>query len=444
MTLPTPDKTWQFYVNQQHFSSGSNLIDCAFMLMSLKESLKAMSPAWTVTGSSTGISTGPAGAMDAVDRWPNYLQGSNTSATVDTTANNTLRIRARPHTSYFVFTVTAGATTAKTTIRDDLNAKFALNGLPLTASIVGTNQLQITSSDTSGFVQIDTVANGSTLSTPTGLPATSPGTSTLDKLVWAAAGSNHSWIVLKQTAIFSTYEVCIDCNSASAYQGSIVIGYTGFSGGSATARPTAVSSTTIISVNTITVHNSNAFSSVLHVMQSTDGECTRAFIMYNDYPQTFMLFDKPKNPVSGWTNPAISIYYNPANPTASATALASFDGTARVNFFANSVFGTAYLTTEGAVTTSLPKWAEMQKPNQISGEYAFLGIGLFSLTVSAVGRHGQIYDMWIGDITPASTGAWTDGTYPNDSSRKFWQCDDFIFPWSGLVSAPGPIPLTSA
>jgi hypothetical protein len=68
--------------------------------------------------------------------------------------------------------VTSGAVTAKTTIRDDLNAAFTANGLDLTASIAGTNQIQIDSavpnSGPSAYVEVDTVANGSTLNNAIG------------------------------------------------------------------------------------------------------------------------------------------------------------------------------------------------------------------------------------------------------------------------------------
>lgn len=98
------------------------------------------------------------------------LRGSDTNANVDTSVNDTLRIRQAGN--YIVIAVTSGAATPKTTIRDDLNAAFLANGLDFIASVVGTNQIQIDSvapnSGPSAVLDIDTIGNGSTLNTPLG------------------------------------------------------------------------------------------------------------------------------------------------------------------------------------------------------------------------------------------------------------------------------------
>lgn len=102
-------------------------------------------------------------------------RGSNTAATVDTTSNRTLRIRVGASDAYTVIQVTANAALAKTTIVAELNAAFTTAGLPFVASVKGTNQLQIdtkgTNAGPSARLQIDTVGNGSTLSTAVGYAA---------------------------------------------------------------------------------------------------------------------------------------------------------------------------------------------------------------------------------------------------------------------------------
>jgi hypothetical protein len=96
------------------------------------------------------------------------LLGSDTNASVDTSSNFVLRIRPNQVDPYTAMAVTSGAATAKTTIRNDLNAAFTLNGLPFVAAVEGTNQLKIYALELSD-VDIDTFANGSTLNTPLGL-----------------------------------------------------------------------------------------------------------------------------------------------------------------------------------------------------------------------------------------------------------------------------------
>lgn len=100
------------------------------------------------------------------------LLGTEQSASVDTSTNDTLRIRANSG-PYVDIVVTGGGTTAKTVIRDDLNTGFLANDLPFLASIEGTNQIQITSIapnvGPTAVIDIDTFANGSLLNTPLGL-----------------------------------------------------------------------------------------------------------------------------------------------------------------------------------------------------------------------------------------------------------------------------------
>jgi hypothetical protein len=90
-------------------------------------------------------------------------RATDVAATVDTSVNDTLRIRQAATDAWTTITVTSGAGTAKTTIRDDLNAVFQapLAPLPFVASIVGTNQIQIdtVATDNSGpsaRLEIDT------------------------------------------------------------------------------------------------------------------------------------------------------------------------------------------------------------------------------------------------------------------------------------------------
>ena len=104
------------------------------------------------------------------------LRATDVAATVDTSVNDTLRIRQVASGAFLVIVVTSGAGTAKTVIAADLNAAFVAAGLDLVANIVGTNQIQIDSvaSDNSGpeaYVEIDTVGNGSTLNTAIGYAA---------------------------------------------------------------------------------------------------------------------------------------------------------------------------------------------------------------------------------------------------------------------------------
>lgn len=133
------------------------------------------------------------------------IRASNTAATVNTSANNVLRIKSKSTDSFTVISVTAGATTAKTLIVTELNAAFANAGLPLVASVVGTNQVQIDSTGLNrgpgSFISIDSVANGSTLNSAVGFPV---GVTSVSGLTVAAL----------KTAVYPT-SVTIDVSSAT-------------------------------------------------------------------------------------------------------------------------------------------------------------------------------------------------------------------------------------
>jgi len=97
------------------------------------------------------------------------VTGNNAAAVFNTAVNNVLRIRATPTDTFAVVAVTAAVGTPKTVIRDDLNAGFAIQGLPFLAR-VDANILSIDSLPPNnrrglpgGYLEIDTAANGSTL-----------------------------------------------------------------------------------------------------------------------------------------------------------------------------------------------------------------------------------------------------------------------------------------
>jgi hypothetical protein len=448
MTMPTLDKTWQFAINNTKPAlSGGYLYDFKTIMLAIKKSLTgfASSP-WVVTGSSNAT----AGAMDAVDRWTTTLQGANTSPTIDTSVNNVLRIRTVQNV-FYPFTVTAGASTAKTQVVTDLNN--VTTGFPsvaatanLVASITGTNQLTIADSSVNAFIEIDTSANGSTLCQANQLGANLSGLKTIDCLSWNTNGSAHSWIVLKQTGIHSNFELLLDCvsnSSSNVGYASIYVGLSGFTGGTNLTRPTAVTSVTLIAPNSNywCINSANVpFSSVLHVMQSTDGECTRLIHMYDDIPLLWYLFDKPKNPTAGWLNPAIFFAY--AATGASQFTANTWNIGAYVNSIINGITAPMYMTIEGYASYNMLQAVTYRQRNQITLEHIILPVGLACNTAGALGRHGQIYDLWGGNINPQSVGGVANVVYPDDGYRTHWQCDDFIMPWVGSVTPPGPIPLT--
>jgi len=432
MTMPTIEKTWQYKPNiiKPALTAG-HILDYKTHMMNIKKALTtfATNP-WVVTGSSDGSTAG----MDGVDRWDPTIIGTDTNASVNTSSNNTLRIRTI-YSTFMVFTVTAGASTAKTTIASDLNTAFAAAGQTLYATVDGSNRLVISDTSNNSFIETDSVANGSTLSTAVGF--TTGGMNSVSKLLYAAAGSAHSWITLKQTGVHANFEICLDWSAASIYNATVVVGFSGFSGGSTTARPTATNQIILINGSTWAGYTINgSFGCVLQAMQSTDGQCTRIVQLLNGVPQSFFLFDVPKNPVSGWTDPAIALA---VSANSAVTYLGYFNDTARVVGWVNGVACYMYITCEGAISSTLPEQYAFQQRNQITLEQQVWPMGLASDTTGARGRHGQPYDLWWGNIIPNNLGSYCDTTYPDDSTRRYWQSADIILPWDGTALIPGSV-----
>jgi len=94
------------------------------------------------------------------------IVGTDTLVNADTSVNFTLRVKDSAGGSFSSIAVTSGPVTPKTTIKDNLNSQFTFLGLNLVAAVVGVNQVQITG--TTGYVEVDSVGNGSTLNTALG------------------------------------------------------------------------------------------------------------------------------------------------------------------------------------------------------------------------------------------------------------------------------------
>lgn len=251
-------------------------------------------------------------------------------------------------------------------------------------------------------------------------------------LVANIAGSAHSWIVLRQTGVSSTFELCIDLNSNTPQNSYCerYISSVGFTGGTTLNRPTATDEILLPASQTGWGIVTTNTSWVIHGMQSTDGQATYMFLMTANTVQAMLGFGRIKNPVSGLTNPCYA-FWETETPFNSATVSESADS----SFFSVSLVKgagatptgmTMFMTTEAAENSILTELFVV--PNDFNGEYPIFPIGLASNTVSNRGRHGQVFDMWIG-LSTLLTG----DTYPNDTSRQFAHFGTYILPWNGSV-----------
>jgi hypothetical protein len=250
--------------------------------------------------------------------------------------------------------------------------------------------------------------------------------------VWANAGSAHSWIVLKQTGIAANFQLLISCEGSSA-NGTlltvVVSPNAGFTGGTTTARPTAVDEVVHLNNTTTFGGQSTAQGFVIHAMQSTDGQCTRIGLLINGIAFHWILIDKPGNPVTGWTNPYVLTWFSIGAITEQVTL-----ATLNTNNTHTKGYGTAimslYYTTEGA--GSSPLATRLTMPNDLSGEWAITPIGLHSETASNRGRHGTLQDLWFG-LAVLRTGSY----FLNGASKDFVVFGDLVLPWNNTEMVLG-------
>jgi hypothetical protein len=262
-----------------------------------------------------------------------------------------------------------------------------------------------------------------------------------EDLIWRDDDTANamSWIVLRQTGISTKFELLITCEENALTNDGAEIGawvaQAGFSAadggtdGTTTARPTATDERQLL-VSTGgywgsgPLGSSNAFR--FHVMQSSDGECTRVLIFVDEVNTGFWLFDKPQNPKSGWTDPYIAVIIGDNNTSTNQCSYAKFHDAANMKgrFSTTGTDTDIYLSTEGFGTNASGE--NLTTPNQLDGTFEAFEMGITSLTPSFVGRNGEVFDLWYG-LTNAETGRY----YPDTGTKSYVQVQHMIFPWDG-------------
>ena len=239
-------------------------------------------------------------------------------------------------------------------------------------------------------------------------------------MVGANAGSPHSWIVLRQTGIATNFELCIDCSSATGAVGTIVISPSaGFTGGSTTARPTATDEIVVINGSTWT-NNSSDVTVRYSVSQSTDGQCTRVWGAAAGSVVFFWVFDKPADPVTGWSNPSAS--WAISGPGTYSTVVSTSAGRMR----SGSTTGSLQMICDGGTTSAANDTTWANVANEISSEWAIYPMSFACTTSTIRGRHGRFFDLWA-----SSSALATGDTFPGDGSATFVQVGIVVLPWNG-------------
>lgn len=246
-------------------------------------------------------------------------------------------------------------------------------------------------------------------------------------IIGDTAGSNHSWIRLRQTGIATNFELLLDCVSSDLSSGTLVISPSaGFvTGGTATDRPTASDEIVLISATTwMCTPGSNDQNIIVNIMQSTDGQCTRVITCSQTTVTGFWMFDKPNSPTTGWTNPSVSFAYATASDVPLISYLSS--NTAYLRGKGSTTFN---LSITSEATSASPLVTYLTSLNDIDSTMPLFTLGLVSLTASHRGRHGSLFDLWYTLASPCANG----DNFPADSSKTFAVFGDIVVPWNGTT-----------
>lgn len=214
-------------------------------------------------------------------------------------------------------------------------------------------------------------------------------------ITWATG--NHSWVVLKNTAIASNFQICIDlATSLSAYLWCFVSYNSGFSGGTISSRPTASDEIDIItSANVWDAQYSSLTYKKITYLYSSDLKCNRIHLSFGgstigSNSVSFIMFDVPKDAPSWWDTPFIACFggdnrritYTNYNTTTTTPLFGIIDGQ-KINLAIGSWgAGKAYGNT---VIGMRPDYG---------GSYSLSPMVLISNTSSRPGMLGVIVDMW--------------------------------------------------
>ena len=285
-------------------------------------------------------------------------------------------------------------------------------------------------------------SNGSTGSSTSNMTGTD---------LWATAanidivgtGGKHSWIVLQQAGIANKYQILIDfpAPSSLASDGYITISPSagfgvanGGTNGSTSAPPTATDEITMI--NSANWLSQKDVTHQVHVMQSTDGYCTRV-IVWNGSTNLCLLWimDKPQNSSSGWTNPSITTIHAATSGYAPAGyANLSHSGASKSIGIAGATITLMYTgecDSNGLLANNAAPGIGTAS-NYIDGYWLFSPIGMYSTTASNIGRLGNFFDLWW-----KPSGIVDGNTFPNSSSnRQFVAFGLLIFPWTNDSTIP--------
>jgi len=275
---------------------------------------------------------------------------------------------------------------------------------------------------------------------------------TIADLAWvlgtdsSPASAAHSWIVLAHAAL--GVELLLACQNTSSGDGASLCAYlsvTGFTGGSATARPTA-SDEAMLRDGSSTTSGSWSGSALgsarnwkWHVMASDDGEVWNVLIYLSNILMGFWRFEVPTNPPGNWLSPVVAMILG-ANLESVHADDDAFTGTSGGSFVLGMESDRRQVDCGGVIALS---WGwnggvGYQTLNSLpaTGAPLLWPIWWFAESDAMRGRLGQATDLW---HVQSTVGGSVGDTYPSNAATPQFlvlsgTLGGFIVPWDGSTA----------
>jgi len=211
-------------------------------------------------------------------------------------------------------------------------------------------------------------------------------------LVWNAAGTPHSWMVLRNTSLASgNYQLLLELGTdgVNFYLTAKKSNNAGFTGGSTTAVPTATDQINILVGNNwgqLSVNAAMRWS----VEVSNDGQCTRVILASQGTARGFWLIEQLGSPEAGITYPTAE--YIVGNSGGAATPTLG-------SWVCNPVVGVSSASSTIGYESQL---TTLPSPSSFTGNWPMCQCALDGNVANMYGRLGLMQDLWIGTTSAAS------------------------------------------
>lgn len=239
---------------------------------------------------------------------------------------------------------------------------------------------------------------------------------------------NHSWIVLQQPLQGSApgyLQVCLDFPFTSSAPAACHVSFSisaGYTGGSISARPTAIDEIVVNTAEVVSTSGATGSCGV-NCLKSTDGKVTRMIVTKDGalQPKAYWVFEELADIESYWTSKTVVAVAPLSHAGLNSTSnLFNYQGGSNSGKMSWASSNTYALSSSNGPTT-------MNRPDY-GGAWPVFPCGVFNDVGASRGKLGNFADLWA--VSYASpTGEYFAGSGGGDF--QYVNIGGLVFPWDG-------------